>query len=32
MSTLKKYCEKNGLDESKTFHMIVGNGGGIFVF
>lgn len=29
MSTLKKYCEKNGLDESKTFHMIVGNGGGI---
>ena len=29
MSSLKKYCEKNGLDESKTFNMIVGQGGGI---
>ena len=29
MSSLKKYCEKNGLDESKTFNIIVGNGGGI---
>ena len=29
MSSLKKYCEKNGLDENKTFNMIVGQGGGI---
>ncbi len=29
MSTLKKYCEKNGLDENKTFNMIIGEGGGI---
>jgi len=29
MSTLKKHCEKNGLDESKTFNMIIGNGGNI---
>ena len=29
MSSLKKYCEKNGLDESKTFNMIVGHGGAI---
>ncbi len=29
MSSLKKYCEKNGLDENKTFNMIVGNGGSI---
>ena len=29
MATLKKYCEKNGLDESKLFSMVVGDGGGI---
>lgn len=29
MSSLKRYCEKNGLDESKTFNMIVGHGGSI---
>ncbi len=29
MSTLKKYCEKNGLDENKMLSIIIGNGGGI---
>lgn len=29
MSFLKAYCEKNGLDENKTFNMVVGEGGGI---
>ena len=29
MATLKKYCEKHGLNEATTFNMIVGNGGGI---
>ena len=29
MSAFKKYCEENGLDESKVFNMVVGHGGGI---
>lgn len=29
MSTLKKYCEKNGLDESRMLRIFVGDGGGI---
>lgn len=29
MSSLKKYCEQNGLDKNKVFNMVVGNGGGI---
>ena len=29
MTTLKKYCEENGLDINKAFDMVVGNGGGI---
>lgn len=29
MSTLKKYCEKNGLDESKYLSIVIGEGGGI---
>lgn len=29
MLTLKKYCEKNGLDINKMFDMVLGEGGGI---
>lgn len=29
MQTLKKYCDKNGLDINKMFDMIVGDGGTI---
>lgn len=29
MSAFKKYCEENGLDESKVFNMVVGHGGGV---
>lgn len=31
MSTLKKYCGKNGLDENRMLSMVIGgNGGGFF--